>query len=42
MLYKVYMMVKVFAKNEEEARKKALDCLRSDADYEMADVIDME
>jgi hypothetical protein len=31
-----------FARNEEEARKKALDCLRSDADYEMADVIDVE
>jgi hypothetical protein len=33
---------KIFSKNEEETRKKALDCLRSNADYEMVDVIDVE
>jgi hypothetical protein len=42
MLYKVHMVIKVFAENEGEAIKKALDCLKSDADYEMADIIGVE
>jgi hypothetical protein len=36
------MIIKVFAKNEKEAIKKALECLKSGADYEMADIIDVE
>jgi hypothetical protein len=41
-LYDVFVKFRIHAKNEDEAIKKALDCLKSDADYEMADIIGVE